>query len=190
MRELAGRGCSVTGVEIDEGLVRALRSEGLNVTHGAAERLPIDDDSVDAIVCSVVLPYTDEALAIREWARVLKPGGFVNVTSHGVGYGVHYLLRGESLPRRVYGFRMLLNTLVYRATGRRLPGYFGDSICQGTKRLQAHCKKTGLTVVYSEVAETLLGFPRFHCHRLSKPRTDNRPTHWTPQPGDRRLDVG
>ena len=75
MSRLADRGCSVSGVEIDHSLVQMCRASGLQVVEGRAESLPLAAASVDAIVCSVVLPYTDERRVIAEWNRVLESGG-------------------------------------------------------------------------------------------------------------------
>jgi ubiquinone/menaquinone biosynthesis C-methylase UbiE len=48
---------------------------------GDAERLPLDDASVDAIVCECALcTFPDKAMATAEMARVLKQGGRVGIT--------------------------------------------------------------------------------------------------------------
>ncbi|HCB05000.1 MAG TPA: SAM-dependent methyltransferase [Nocardioides bacterium] len=45
------------------------------------QRLPVDDDSVDAVVCVGVMTYLPEVEAVwREFARVTRPGGVVVVT--------------------------------------------------------------------------------------------------------------
>jgi len=45
------------------------------------QRLPLDDDSVDAVVCVGVMTYLPEVEAVwREFARVARPGGLVVVT--------------------------------------------------------------------------------------------------------------
>lgn len=45
------------------------------------QRLPIEDDSVDAVVCVGVMTYLPEVEAVwREFARVVRPGGLVVVT--------------------------------------------------------------------------------------------------------------
>ncbi|HMQ05052.1 MAG TPA: class I SAM-dependent methyltransferase [Pyrinomonadaceae bacterium] len=100
MKELARMGYAVSGVEIDAALVEACRDDGLEVREGRAESLPFPDESVDAVVCSVVLPYTDERAAVKEWARVLRSGGVANASCHGLGYGVRYLIGGPGLKTR------------------------------------------------------------------------------------------
>lgn len=168
MRELADQGCRVVGVEVVPSLVGFCRGQGLNVVEGAAERLPFPEESFDAVVCSVVLPYTDERLAIAKWARVLKPGGAANASYHGLGYGLDYLFRNRSWRMNVYGLRMLLNTGCYQATGRRLPGFLGDTLCQTARRLAHYYRDHGFVLQSDEVAGTCCGLPRFLCHRIVK----------------------
>ena len=168
MSELASRGCLVTGVEIDPSLVRVCQAAGLPVCEGRAEGLPVADASVDGIVCSVVLPYTDERQAIAEWARVLRPGGAVNATYHGVGYGLYYLTGGRGIMCRVYGFRMLANTLFYQLFGRRLPGFLGDTLCQTSRRLRSYYRASGLVLEREQVVGAVMGHPQYLCHRVVK----------------------
>ena len=45
------------------------------------QRLPLDDDSVDAVVCVGVMTYLPDVEAVwREFARVVRPGGLVVAT--------------------------------------------------------------------------------------------------------------
>jgi len=169
MKELAQGGCSVSGVEIDRSLVASCQAAGLQVREGCAERLPMRDESVDAIVCSVVIPYTDERIAVAEWARVLRPGGIIHATYHGLGYGLDYLIRQPG-KCRLYGLRMLANTIFYRLTGRRLAGSLGDTLCQSSRRLDAYYRSAGLELRCERVVGTYLGRPIFLCHRVAKRR--------------------
>lgn len=168
LREYLRAGCEVSGLEIDPHWVQTHQADGLDVRLGCAEELPFASQEFDRIVCSVVLPYTREREVVAEWARVLRPGGLVLMTCHGTGYGWNYLLRGETLKRRVYGGRMLVNTVCYRLSGARLPGFWGDTLCQGSGRLQRYYTACHLRLTEEQVIETCCGRPRFLAHAIRK----------------------
>jgi SAM-dependent methyltransferase len=169
MAHLAHHGTRVVGIEVDRRLIDHCRDIGLDAHEGCAEKVPFPDDLFDRIVCSVVVPYTDERLAVAEWERVIKPGGSIFATLHGIGYGLRYMLKGKGLKQRIYGSRMLLNTYFYRMTRRRLPGFLGDTLCQGLKRMRSYYKASGLVLEQEVIAGTQWGYPVYICHRLTKP---------------------
>ncbi len=76
-RALAGRGLDVVAVEPDGGMRDALRRvlPNVPVLDGAAERIPLDAASVDAVLVAQAWHWVDPARAVPEVARVLKPGG-------------------------------------------------------------------------------------------------------------------
>jgi len=167
MADLTGRGMKTAGVEVDKRLVAECCERGLSVRFGMAESLPFSDGEFDAIVSSVVLPYTDQRKALREFTRVLRPGGVMNLTCHGLGYGLHYALAERGM--RIYGLRMLANTLAYSLTGRRLPGFVGDTLCQTEGALQAYAVENSLDLRETFVVDHYRGLARFIGFRLRKP---------------------
>lgn len=55
----------------------------VTVVDGTADRLPLEDDSCDAAVCSLVLcSVADQAAALAEVRRVLRPGGELRFYEH------------------------------------------------------------------------------------------------------------
>ena len=72
MRHLREAGCRTYGVEYDRELALRGRADGLAIARAKAEALPFRDGTLDGVVCKVVIPYTDEACAIAEIARVLR----------------------------------------------------------------------------------------------------------------------
>ena len=78
MRRRATQGASVSGLD------------NVDVRSGDATRLPVDDRSIDAVISNGVLNLVPEkVLAIAEIARVLKPGGRVQIAD---------IIIGEVLP--------------------------------------------------------------------------------------------
>jgi len=167
------RGCKVFGVERAPELVDAARARGFDVQQATAERLPYESATFDGLICKVVIPYTDEARAISEWGRVLRPGATALVSYHGAGYYLRYLAEGENWKYRAYGLRTVLATWAYRWTGRRLPGFVGDSLYQAEARLRRHYQKAGLDIETRVLGRTFWGFPVFIHHALRKRETVN-----------------
>ncbi|HET6868595.1 MAG TPA: class I SAM-dependent methyltransferase [Solirubrobacteraceae bacterium] len=86
VRALAARGARMTGVEISESqLAAAIRDDdgaGARYVVGLAERLPLEDASVDVVLFMRSLhhvPPADMLDGLREAARVLRPGGAVYI---------------------------------------------------------------------------------------------------------------
>lgn len=78
IRARVGARGSVVGLDINEGMLDVARRTVPEVDwrQGAAESLPFEDDSFDAVVCQFALMFfTDRRAAIREMLRVLRPGG-------------------------------------------------------------------------------------------------------------------
>ncbi len=161
MRHLQEAGCRAYGVEYDRELAVRGRTDGLAVARAKAEELPFRDGSLDGLVCKVVIPYTDEARAITEIARVLRPNGVACVSFHGLGYSLRYLTRGQSWKHRVYAARVIVNTVVYAVTGRRLPGFVGDTLYQDRERLRRYYRRTGLEVIREHPSPTFMKAPVF-----------------------------
>lgn len=76
-RELAASGAAVTAVEPSEamGAVFAAGLPDVPLRIGTAERIPLPDGSFDAVVVAQAFHWFDGPAALREIARVLRPGG-------------------------------------------------------------------------------------------------------------------
>ena len=76
---LAGTG-QVTGVDLNPGMLTVARRvrPDLEWKQGDAADLPFGDDSFDTVVCQMALMFfPDRRAAVREMARVTRPGGTV-----------------------------------------------------------------------------------------------------------------
>jgi hypothetical protein len=85
-----------------------------------------------------------------------------------MGYYLSYLLDGETLAQRFYGGRTLLNTAFYCTTGRRLPGWVGDTLFQSRRRLLRYYESCGLELEEEWLSRRCFGSPVFIYHVLAK----------------------
>ncbi|HEX7160643.1 MAG TPA: class I SAM-dependent methyltransferase [Trebonia sp.] len=74
---LADLGSDVTAVEPDPAMFAELRCglPSVRALSGSAERIPLPDASVDAVLCGQSMHWFDMSRALPEIARVLVPGG-------------------------------------------------------------------------------------------------------------------
>jgi ubiquinone/menaquinone biosynthesis C-methylase UbiE len=73
----------VYGVDMSEGMLKAARARSTAVQwlRGPAERLPFDDGALDAVVTTSAFHFFDQPAALRDFYRVLSPGGLVAVST-------------------------------------------------------------------------------------------------------------
>jgi SAM-dependent methyltransferase len=85
-----------------------------------AENLPLATSSVDVIVCRLVLPYTDNARALAEMARVLRPSGALLLKFQHARFYLRELaaaLGGRQFKPVVHACRVLVAGAIYHLTG-------------------------------------------------------------------------
>jgi SAM-dependent methyltransferase len=83
----ARRGASVTGIDIDDSMVKLARRRHpeLDFRKADAQALPFDDCSFDAVVGNFLVHHLRSASdAIAEFVRVLAPGGLLALTAWDV----------------------------------------------------------------------------------------------------------
>lgn len=79
---LVGPGGSVTGVDVNRGMLAVARSNdpAIDWKTGAAEALPFESGSFDRVLCQFGLMFFDDPTeALREMWRVTRPGGTMGV---------------------------------------------------------------------------------------------------------------
>ncbi|WP_046302163.1 methyltransferase domain-containing protein [Mycobacterium sp. UM_Kg27] len=74
---------AVYGVDMSDGMLKEAqeRSSRVQWLTGPAEQLPFDDGALDAVVTSSAFHFFNQPAAVREFYRVLAPGGMAAVTA-------------------------------------------------------------------------------------------------------------
>lgn len=117
----------MVGVDIDEGALaegRVSYPQFLFVC-AKAELLPFPDESFDAVISRVAMPYMDIPVALREMRRVLKADGELRIKLHPLSFTLSELaseLQTGSLQSRVQnlGYRLyvMANGMALHLAGR------------------------------------------------------------------------
>jgi demethylmenaquinone methyltransferase/2-methoxy-6-polyprenyl-1,4-benzoquinol methylase len=90
-------GCRVVGLDQSPEMLEAGRGrveaagleDRIELVEGAAERVPFDDASFDALTFTYLLRYVDDPGAtMRELARVVRPGGTIGMLEFGLPRGL------------------------------------------------------------------------------------------------------
>ncbi|OBI29355.1 class I SAM-dependent methyltransferase [Mycobacterium sp. E2238] len=73
----------IYGVDMSDGMLAQARARTDRVQwlRGPAEQLPFDDGALDAVVTTSAFHFFDQPAALREFHRVLAPGGLVAVAT-------------------------------------------------------------------------------------------------------------
>ncbi|MCL6592978.1 MAG: class I SAM-dependent methyltransferase [Alicyclobacillus sp.] len=102
-------GCSVTGIDIRKKMVeqarRRAKQAGVSAQFrvGRAEAIPFRAETFEVVYTESVNVFVDAALAVKEYMRVLKPGGWYADVEMFVRVPVDESWRAS--VRRVYGAR-------------------------------------------------------------------------------------
>ena len=73
----------IYGVDMSDGMLDQARARSSRVKylHGPAEQLPFEDGVLDAVVTTSAFHFFDQPAALREFHRVLAPGGLAAVAT-------------------------------------------------------------------------------------------------------------
>ena len=138
-------------VDVAGGMLRRARRHGLQPVRGDGARLPLGDESVDAVLVTDALHHlNDQRGVLRDAARVLRPGGVLVIREFDPE-----TLRGRGLvlAERVVGF---------------------DSVFHGPDALAADIADAGLTasVVERGFSYTVVGVKRFENEDSKFPQSE------------------
>ncbi|MFD7652757.1 class I SAM-dependent methyltransferase [Actinosynnema sp. NPDC059797] len=150
---LLGEGHQVTAVEPDEGMLGELvrRHGSARALPGSAERIPVPDDTVDAVLVGQAFHWFDPERALPEIARVLRPGGVLAALWNEFDVSVPWLAEFN----RVAGSSVSSND----ARGDWMPDH--DAFTDAEERVFRHSQP--------RTAESLVATVNTHSHLLVIP---------------------
>ncbi len=103
-----------------------MRIKNAHYQKGEIEALPYKTNSFDGIFCYSAIYLTDYRKSIREFSRILKPGGRLYLCTNGFGWCLYNLLKKHNQSTdfnpRIYAFRTFISSAIYFLTGFHAKG--------------------------------------------------------------------
>ena len=104
---------------LDAAKKRLAGAQNVQFRTGSLEQLPLDDNSVDAAVCILVLHHLDDpSAAVREMARILRPGGIALIVDMFEHDRPEYR---QTMGHRHTGFNTKQTTRMFKQAGFNTP---------------------------------------------------------------------
>lgn len=142
----------VCGIEFDESRVNVvtrlfneLEVKNVKIAHGSVEELPYPNDYFNAIFCYGVIFIPEIKTTLKEFYRVLKPGGKLYFTANGLGWYYHLILTERNKTNhhdpRSLAFKVLEDSIYFINSGRKRPGSL--EVCVPSFIMEKYCKEVG-----------------------------------------------
>ena len=113
-------------VDIIEKISNSLNQTNLFFSNGILENLPFKNNTFDAILCYSVIFISDYKRSIREFYRVLKPGGVVYIVGNGIGFYLNRIITNHNsspgFSSRMSAFQTIGTSIKYAFSKKRKSG--------------------------------------------------------------------
>lgn len=125
----------VTGIEYSDlrfdfckKIKEFLTQENADYVKGNIESMPFEENTFDAIFSYSVIYCTDYRKSLKEFYRVLKPGGVLYFNTNGLGWYLYNLIEGhnntENFDTRKMAIETFSNSLSYYSQGKHNQGKY------------------------------------------------------------------
>jgi SAM-dependent methyltransferase len=116
---------SATRLQFLNDLVSEIGASNVKTRLASIEELPYENDTFDAIFSYSTLYYTDHSKSLKEFQRVLKPGGRLYVCTNGLGWYIYNIATPHKPANdhdpRVISMDAIANTINILTGGNRNP---------------------------------------------------------------------
>jgi len=128
-------------VRITKEISNSLNQNNMFLSNSVLEKLPFKNNTFDAITCYSVIFITDYKKSIKEFFRILKPGGIVYVVGNGIGWYLHRIITNSNsnpgFNSRIPALKTIFESIKYSFTKKRKSGssivMYPKSFCRDLK---------------------------------------------------------
>lgn len=121
-------------------LASSMNINNVNFFNGSAENINLDDASCDAIFCYGAFMFTDMKISLKEFRRVLKPGGKIYLNVNSIGWYL-YLIFERGLNKSNITLIKASLKIIMRSFFRK-----SRNIVVSPSKLKSDFKKAGFIV--------------------------------------------
>ncbi len=79
-------------LRVAKGLCECYEAHNVSLVESSIESIDVQSDSVDGVFCYGVLMFTDIEKTLREFYRILRPGGRIYINANTYGWYAHLLI--------------------------------------------------------------------------------------------------
>lgn len=145
----------VSGIEYSADRVNAVQLiidksnlSNIEILQGSIESLPYNENTFDAVFCYGVIFITDYRKAIKEFTRVLKPGGKLYFTGNDLGWYLFCLIeqhnKSENYDPRQMAISTIQNSIQYYSESKI---NIGEQIIINRNIIQKELKELGFNEI-------------------------------------------
>lgn len=145
------------GIDISESRVRCARRalkahrSNISILKGDGLSIPFPTSSFDLVMSHLTLPYVrNDRVFLRECIRVLRPGGVLWITTHGVGFYAYRIGVKTSIYHKSRHIVSIVSGLLNIVLGIKLYHDTPSHLCFITNTM----KKLKINVIYSNNVTT------------------------------------
>lgn len=133
--DVVGIDCDSTRISTAAQISSIRKVDRVSYVCGSMESLPFNDNSIDGVFSFSAIYYGDYTQALREFSRVLKPGGWVYFSANAAGWYLHNLIKNPNPSENFSPRKMAINALwnsLKAAAGYQIEGE--RSVCVNTAK--------------------------------------------------------
>ena len=98
-------------IQVFKKIIDLLGVKNITAIEGSISNLKFKDNFFDSIFCYSSIYFTDYKKTLKEFKRVLKPGGKIYISTNGLGWYIHNIVDGHNSTSYFDSRKMAIDTI-------------------------------------------------------------------------------